>query len=224
MTTTPTTGAAPFSALHGAIDVLPLVSGSYPVTAELLSDSVDCYAGTPLIPMHGQASGSSLQLVSFSVSGQYVALQLTPDSTYEHLQGTYRVNGGCADGQAGTLEGTKVPPLTGAFSGSLASSTEELALSLEQNVADAGNGFFGVHGTATFTGVPCFTTADVLPSSTITGDTVALALKATSGDGSVMSLQGHFDPSNHLIQVTSLLVQGTTCAGELGPASLRATD
>src|SRR6266702_1058067 len=117
--TTPS-GPVPFTALAGFINE----QGDKPgvddlTTAAFQAQPSTCYLGAPVIPLQGSTQGTALGLRSFSVNGQYVTINATKDSTATHLNGTYKVDGGCASGASGTLSGTKYAPLTGTYSGSL---------------------------------------------------------------------------------------------------------
>jgi hypothetical protein len=232
--TTTTTAPVPFTSLAGFINE----QGDKPgvndlTTAALQAQPSGCYLGapvlplgSPVIPMQGATQGTALGLRSFSVNGQFLTLNATKDATATHLNGTWVVNGGCANGAAGTITGTQYAPLSGTFSGAISGSTpaKTLQLSLSQFATGTGDGVFPVTGTATMTGFACFTTGTLASTDgSVIGSSAALTFSTNDMSGPVtMALTGSFDPTAKTLTLTSVQVNGGSCSGSYGGATLTA--
>lgn len=218
----PTGGPVPFTSLAGFINETEGNStDGNPVTAVLQAVPSTCFLGTTIIPLQGTVKTDDLNLRSFSIVGQFVTLTATEDSTFTHLNGTYNVGGACADGAAGTITGVRYSPLTGTYAGSITGSNppKTLSLSLTQSSEGQGDGSFLVSGTAAFNGISCFTRGTVTgPDSHIVGEAVSLTL--TTENNAQVVLSGTIDSAARTLSLSSMQVNGGSCSGSLGAASL----
>lgn len=145
----------------------------------------------------GNAPGFQINLNMTLPSGQTLAFSLTQlGGQVENLGGTFNITGaGCA-GPAQGFASVNALSLTGAWHGTVASSggtNGQMTIALMQTGPDA-NGFFSGTGTATITGVTCFSTATVDPSSVLIGAGSKLVLDGPVGSGGQIILQGDFSP------------------------------
>lgn len=231
--TTTTTAPVPFTSLAGFINEQSDKPGVNDLTtAALQAQPSSCYLGAPVIPlgapvipMQGATQGTALGLRSFSVNGQYLTLNATKDATATHLNGTWVVNGGCANGAAGTISGTRYAPLNGTFSGAISGSppAKTLQLSLLQYDAGTGDGVFPVTGSATMTGFTCFTSGTLASTDgSVIGSSAVLTFSTNDMGGAKMVLTGSFDPTAKTLTLSSVQVNGGSCSGSYGGATLTA--
>ncbi len=222
--TTNTTAPVPFTSLGGFINE----QGDNPgvddlTTAALLAKPGDCYLGAPTIPLQGATQGDHLGLHSFSVNGQFVTISATKDATATHLTGTYTVSGGCANGAAGTISGTKYAPLTGTYAGPIngSSPAKTLQLTLSQYTTGTGDGVFLIGGSAVFNGFTCFTQG-TMPSTSgsVSGSSATLTFNTNDMSGAQVVLTGTFDPAAKTLTLSSVQVTGGSCSGPVGGATL----
>jgi hypothetical protein len=221
---TPTSGGTPFTQLAGFMDEARSASaGKNNATAALQGQTPDaCYAGANVIPLFGSVTGATVFFYSFDVNGQYLTINATKNSGSTQITGTYSVGGGCDNGAAGTLTGTRYAVLDGTYSGSVtANAAQTLQLKLTQNTTGTGDGTFFVSGSAAFQGFSCFTTGTMAGTSgSIIGNAVQLALTTNDVNGSQVILTGSIDPAADTLTIASANVQGGDCSGSLGGATL----
>lgn len=216
------TGTAPFTALSGPLNTGTATTTGVPVTASMLAQSSGCYFGEPFVPLQGTFASPTLTLFAFSVSGQYLVLQGTVDTTGTHLSAPFKITGGCADGVLGTITGTRYDALTGAFTGTVpGSSTQTLQLTLTQSATDPDNGTVPIAGSATFGGFPCFTTGTAVTGQTfVTGSTVVLLFNTNDPNGATVAFTGTMDPAASTLSFTQVQIIGGACAATLPATQL----
>jgi hypothetical protein len=226
---TSTSQPVPFSSLAGDIFAevnvtLNNASSTAMVASLQFSQPSSCFTGPTLVPFEGTYINSALNLFSFTIDGQYVTLTTTANSANNGLTGTYLVSQGCANGAAGTITGTKYSALTGTYVGPISGGPSGVALStaLTQSTNANGNGTFPVTGTATFTGVRCFTQGTLANNAgSVLGSSANLVFTTNeTGGGSQVTVTGTFDAAASTITATSISVAGGSCSGSLGTASL----
>lgn len=173
------------------------------------------------IPVTGTSENGAVHLVSSSVSGQVVAI----DATYRSgaLSGTYSVQGGCADGERGTLSGETMPDLSGTWIGTTASGVRVMVAWREQASATT-DGVYSLSGTVSLSNGPaCYSSGTMAlqagysqggepMSSFATGN--ALSVAASDGSGSepvAIALAGFAHTANtpHTITGTFTLSGGS---------------
>jgi hypothetical protein len=131
------------------------------------------------------------------VGGQVVTL--TGNFTGATFNGTYRIGGGCAAGDQGTIAGSNIDNIRNDLSGTFSNSAQKtfgMVATINQSDSASPDGSFPITGTATFD-TPCFSTGTVQPEtfpagSFILGDTVAL--EVVSGK-SVLTFLGNLSES-----------------------------
>jgi hypothetical protein len=175
------------------------------------------------IPVTGTFENGALHLVSSSVSGQV----LTVDATYRSgaLNGTYSVQGGCADGERGTVNGQPMPDLSGTWIG-IASSGARVVVAWQQQGSATTDGVFSMSGTVNLSNGPaCYPSGTMAlqagysqggepMASFVTGNALSVAASdSSSGDPVAIALAGfaHTATSPHAITGTFTL-SGGSCA------------
>lgn len=212
---TATNGTPAFSNFAGFINQ-PLNGG---LTAVFQVEPGTCYLGATTVPTSGTVTGTDVSLSSFSVNGQYIYITSTVNATNDQLTGTYQINGGCANGGTGTITGTRYAPLSGTYKGMLGSSSRTATLSLTQGALGNGSGYSPVTGSATFSGISCFTTATLgANDGTVLGSAAQLTFTAT--DGETVTLIGSINPVADSLSISSGTVSGGACSGPLGTGAL----
>jgi len=224
ITTTTTSGTQPFAGLGGSIvQSASATSGQSTLFAILQAQQPgSCFLGLTAIPLEGNLTGSSYSFVSLSDSGQYLNLTGKLGSTDDSLTGTFLINDGCANGTKGNLTGTKIAPLTGAYTGpSTIGSAGTLSLTLSQDSFSDGIGYFHLQGTSAFTGLSCFTAGTLDNSqSTISGQQVQLTITTNEATPSTVTMLGTLNAAATQLTVTSIQVITGGCAGDSGTANL----
>jgi hypothetical protein len=218
-----TSGTSPFSALAGSVTQEAASSnGNAPVYAIFQTEQADsCYVGEQVIPLQGSLGGTGLPLTSLSVDGQYLTTNLTTSNNGSQFQGSFQISGGCADGVKGTLTGTKITALTGSYAGPTSSGANTVTLASTQDSSSDGYGAFHLQGSATFTGVSCFSSAMLqYGTSTVSGQQVILNFVANDSDGSVINATGTLAVSGSPLTLSSLNILSGSCQGDLGSATL----
>ena len=221
--TSATSSVNPFTGLSGYINEQDQNPGtSDALTAALMAQAGSCYTGADSIPLDGTVANTAVTMRSFSVNGQYVSVKATSNAAANMLTGTYTVSGGCANGAAGTITGTRYAVLNGNYSGALtANSGQNVQISVQQNTDGTGAGNFFVAGTATFGGISCFTTGTMAAQNgSIIGNAVSLTFTTNDVNGSKAVLTGTIDPTAATLTLSSLAVTGGDCAGSLGGGTL----
>ena len=225
-TATATEGALPFSSLAGFLYESTTQGATEYSTGSLMPSSAGCFANAGTIPLQGASSGVGLQISSFEVNGQILNIDGQEDPTGASFSGTYSVQGGCADADAGTLAGLRYSPLSGTYAGTLAGdSGKRLQLTLTQDAGGTGIATFLVTGSASVTGFGCFTQG-TLPANgagTVSGASASLTFTTNDPGGAQLQLLGTFDPAAITLTIASLQVLGGSCPGSLGAAVLTHT-
>ena len=223
---TPTAGTSPFGSFSGFIYKEADDPGTNDVVTSAFQvvPSSGCYDAAISVPLKGTAQGLKLSERSFSVNGQFLTLNATrPDKTSGTLTGTYTVSGGCANGAAGSITGTKYAALTGTYAGSIdgASPAKTLSLKLSQFTQGTGDGIFLISGSATLSGFACFTSASLASTDgAVTGSSAILNFTANDGLKTPIQLAGTFDPAAKTLTLSSITVPTGSCSGSYGTATL----
>jgi hypothetical protein len=222
--TSPTSSPTPFTSLAGFINE----QGQNPGVDDLTTVAFQatpgsCYEDATVIPLKGSTQGANLHVESFSVNGQVLTIKAKKDVTATHLNGTYSISGGCANGATGTISGTEYANMTGTYAGSIngSSPTETLSLNLSQYVQGSGNGAFLVSGKGAFSGISCFSTAALASQNgAVVGSSVSLLFNTNDPRGAQLQLTGSIDPSANTFTLSEIQVIGGSCPGSLGTATL----
>ncbi len=129
-------------------------------------DSSNCISSSSVVPVTGSTSGGKLTLNTAQVEAQTFQIKATISSDGSTISnGTYKVTGGCAAGQSGSITGFRVDPFTGNYSGTLTAAdlagnptgaqVATMANLTQSSSADA-NGLYSVTGPVTLNSA-CFT-------------------------------------------------------------------
>jgi hypothetical protein len=174
------------------------------------------------IPVSGTISSSgNLMLSSGSVSVQSQALTLSGVwSNGDLTSGTYKITGGCASGDRGTITGFPVPGFNGTYKG-VFSSASGVQIATAITVTQTGptsDGSFGLSGSVKFSGSPCFASGPIA-TSLIVGNFVQVQI--TTGNGLVL-FQGTVDPTGKTI-TGQYSITGGSCAEDYGAGTLSLT-
>lgn len=110
-------------------------------------DGSNCLDPLTTVSLTGTLNGSTVSLTSGPVDGQVIAL--TGSITNGLLTGTYTISGGCANDDQGSLNGFKIPAISGRWRGRtiVNDQTGTLTLTLTQGNVNA-DGSFGLSGSA----------------------------------------------------------------------------
>jgi len=192
------------------------------VTATVHIDGSNCFDHLSAFTLSGKLAGSKITLASTSINGQMVTL--FGDITGTSFTGAFKIEGGCAGGDQGTVSGAKIPSITSQLTGTLTTS-ENAAFSITAQVTQGSvrsDGTYGITGTASF-GSSCFTSgtissADFPAGSFILGDSVTLNIATDNGtllflgtaDKSSGKITGDFSVTNGTCNVTGTAVFMTT--------------
>lgn len=224
--TTATAAPTPFTNLAGFINEQGQNPGVDDLTTVALQATPgSCYEDATVIPMHGSTQGANLHVQSFSVNGQILTIKAKKDATATHLTGTYSISGGCANGASGTIDGTQYANMNGTYAGSIDSSNPPvtLSLNLSQYVQGSGNGSFLVSGNGAFTGIACFSTANLQSQNgAVVGKNVSLLFDTNDPKGAQLQLSGSIDSAADTLTLSEIQVIGGSCPGSLGTATLTA--
>lgn len=225
--TTSTTGKPPAS-IGGSI-----VESGGAVTSRMHANDPACFGQLETIDWTGTLSGSDISLTSAPVEGEVATLTgtVTNDGVHETLSGTYAINGGCRDGDSGSVTGILLY-IDDALDGTFTSSSGQMFSVSSGGIAQNGitpnaDGTFGLTGTATFT-TSCLTQATIpagslASGSFIMGDTVGIEFDTSNGTitfAGTLDLSS-YDPEFDSYQIKgSYKVSGGTCE-DTGTATLR---
>jgi len=179
--TTSTAGMPPATIAGGINQSGSSVSGAVHV------EGSKCFDRLTTIGLTGTLTGSDISLTSTSVGGQVLTLTVSISGIGNAFTGTYTINGGCANGDHGTVTGREVGVIRGALSGTFTTfggETFDMEGYINPGYASS-EGSFGISGTATF-GTSCFGSgrivAGTFPSgSFMIGTSVVLAIQTDNG-------------------------------------------
>lgn len=217
---TSTHGPAPISSLAGYLSQQGSGNNEF-TTAALQAQTSGCFTDASTVPMYGGTSGTDVNLSSFAINSQTLSINVQANTAGNQFTGTYSIAGGCAGGAAGNVTGTEYAPLGGTYTGFITGSSPAvtLSLSLSQETVATGLGVFPMSGSATFTGIGCFSQGTLAAQDgNVIGDTATMDF-TTNGSGEVQ-ITGTFDPTATTLTLTSIEVSGGSCSGTLGSATL----
>jgi hypothetical protein len=141
------------------------------------------------------------------------------------FKGTYTIKGGCADGDQGTVEGTKVPQIPLTLNGTFTNSANNTFGATVQATEDSGDpdGTFGITGSATFNAT-CFSSGKLKPGTFPTGSFVlgnSVTLEIDTDRGTLM-FRGATDVATGQID-GSYAILGSSC-NDTGTAVFSTSD
>jgi hypothetical protein len=219
---TPTKSPAPISSLAGFLSEQGQGANQF-TTAALQAQTSGCFADATTIPMTGETSGSNVNLGSFSIDGQTLSINVQANAQANQFSGSYAIAGGCAAGAKGTVTGTEYAALSGTFTGSITESSPAatLSLSLSQYAQGIGSGSFPLTGSAAFSGISCFSQGTLTDENgSVIGDSVTMKFTTNDSQGAEVQMTGTFDSAASTLTLSGIQINGGSCSGTLGPATL----
>jgi hypothetical protein len=175
-------------------------------------DGSNCLDWVTDVGLTGTVSGNHVSLTSTSVAGQ--STTFSGSISGDTFAGTYKVKGGCADGDQGNVIGIRLFPITNSFAGTFTPSEGEIfdgASYVAQDKGAGSDGNLGLTGTVSFHS-SCFTLGTLksgkFPSgSFIVGTSTALEVETSNG---TVTFRGRLDPASGKI-AGDYTVSGGTC-------------
>jgi hypothetical protein len=157
-----------------------------------------CFDYLTTIGLTGTLTGSDMSLTSTSVDGQVTTFTGTIsddalNGTNSAFTGTYTINGGCANGDHGSITGIRIPFIGNTLNGTFTTSggeTFNVAGDEAQNSTPSTEGSFGITGTVTFR-TSCFSSGTITPGTFPSGSFIigtSVALEIETGNGTVTFL------------------------------------
>jgi hypothetical protein len=202
------------------------------VTGAVHVDDSTCFDPLTTIGLTGTLTGSDISLTSTPVEGQVITLTGTitenVDTGFPTFTGTYTINGGCGDGDKGTVTGILIY-LDQALDGTFTTSQQQtFAVSGGlYEIEPSLDGSSGIMGTVTFS-TPCFSSATITPGTLSSGSFIigsSVGLEFETGNGTITFLGtvnlDSYDPEFDSYSITgNYTLSGGTCDGT-GTAVLR---
>ena len=156
------------------------------ISGALHVDGSNCFDPLITLSLTGTVTADSTSLTSAAIDGQVVTFIGNFDDF--NYNGTYRINGGCAAGQQGSLTGINVWNIGNNLSGTFTNSAQKtfnVVGKIAQSTSASPAGSFGITGTSTFD-TPCFSAGTIQPGtfpsgSFILGRSVALEVETSNG-------------------------------------------
>ncbi len=192
-------------------------------TAALQAQTSGCFQDATTVPMYGQTSDMDVNLASFAIESQTLSVNVQANADGNQFSGNYSIAGGCAGGVSGTVTGTEYASLTGTFTGSITGSSPvvTLSLSLSQDAAGTGLGTFPLSGSAAFSGISCFSQGTLTAENgSVIGDSVTMDFTTNDAEGAEVQMTGSIDSAASTLTLSSIQINGGSCSGTLGSATL----
>lgn len=170
-------------------------------------------------------TNDNVNLTASAPDGGKISISGTTTTDGSSITGSYSISGGCADGDKGSVQATRIPPITGTYTGAFTSSNDGSQFQVSANLSQGtGSGKqFGevltgsteISGNAQITGSPCFTTA-----TTDEGMVLGPFFYAefTGPNGNIVVL-GSVSNDGRQIKA-AYFVDGGNCAGDQGEGIL----
>lgn len=180
-----------------------------------------CFDFTVDIPVTGTIDQSkNITMTSATTAGQVVTVNLTSNSS-NTMTGTYTIAGGCAAGDKGTLSAALVPNISGTWTGSVQSNTDnsvsQVSAQLTQAQTANSDGLYPLTGNISFPNGTCFTSGNLVNSFTSGG---VLTIFGQTNNGVFISAGIITDPTTGKNMVVAYSISGGTCDGDTGQGTL----
>jgi len=191
-------------------------------TLQVLPDESGCLPTGEPIPFTGSmTTRGAISLTSAVVASQTISIS---GSTLGSglITGTYKIAGGCAAGDSGTIEALVDPSFTGTYAGTM-QPTSGASVDVSAAIVQAGpnaDGEFSVTGTAEFSGSPCFTSGTIT-SSTVLGEYIQITMSTDKGGAVQFTALGIALPQVTEIEGAYQITAGP-CAGASGTVNVTA--
>jgi hypothetical protein len=216
------TPSAPISSMAGYLSQQGQGDNQF-TTAALQAQTSGCFTDAATIPMYGTTTGMDVNLASFAIESQTLSVNVQANTNGNQFSGNYSIAGGCAGGVSGTVTGTEYAPLSGTYAGSITGSSPAvtMSLALSQDPAGTGLGTFPLSGSATFSGISCFSQGTLAAQDgNVIGNTVTMDFTTNGAEGDEIQMTGTFDPAASTLTLSSIQISGGSCSGSLGAATL----
>ena len=156
------------------------------VSSALHVNGTSCISRMTTVSLTGSVAHGNLSLTSAAVDGQ--VMTLNGSIINAAFTGTYKIKGGCGDGDQGSVTGMSIPYIANTLSGTFTNSTKgtfSVTGYIGQNESASADGTYGMTGSATFD-TPCFKAGTLragtyLDGSFILGSSVALEFETENG-------------------------------------------
>lgn len=213
-------GKKPLGVISGSIDQSGGITSGGQFTTSVFRIAAPCYASTP-IPAQGFVKDAAVTLNSFAVEHQYLTLDGTVAAAGASINGTYVINGGCADGSGGSMSLQRYMPFTGTYM-SAGGGASSLTITVSQSDGADGSGAFPVVATAAFNNSSCFTDGTAMMSDNpyISGASFDLPLTTNERGGSTVHLTGTISVDATIVTQYAFRVIGGECDGTSGTGML----
>lgn len=192
-------------------------------TAALQAQTSGCFADATTVPMYGETSSSDINLASFAIDGQTLSINVQANASGNQFSGSYSIADGCAGGATGTVTGTEYAALTGTYTGSITGSSPPVTLwlSLSQGAEGTGLGTFPLNGSAAFNGISCFSQGTLTAENgSVIGDSVTMEFTTNDSEGATIQMTGSIDSAAKTLTLSSIEINGGSCDGTMGSATL----
>lgn len=174
----------------------------------------NCFPPETDIPFTSSAAGGATTMTSTEIDGQVVTMTM---SGGEPFFGNYRVDGGCADGQQGSIVGFPVQgSLTGTYQAHFGGQDISGNAILTESATHDTHGVFPITGTLDMNGSLC-SASGTIDSGFAAGLNVILHITTVEADGSTARVR--FDGNAIRSTTTMPMISGTytyesgACAG-----------
>ena len=175
-------------------------------------DGSRCFDQLTIMSLNGTVSAGTASLTSASLNGQVVTFN--GNFLNKTFTGTYTVNGGCDNGDKGSVTGISISLADAdGWSGKFISTTQtefKVAGNFAQSSNASSAGSLGITGTATFDS-RCFSSGTLSPGTFPSGNFILgslVSLEILTDNGTV-TFVGTVDPSSEIINGTYKVVGGT---------------
>ena len=188
------------------------------VTGVLHIASSRCFSVDRDIPVSGTLVDESLELKSLPVAHQvFHAALIGHDSS---MVGNYSFEGGCSNGEEGTLNANVVPSVSGMWNSIETKSDGAVVgvnLALAQSENANGHGVYPLSGTLAFTGSPCQVSGRVT-SGYVAGNIVVINATTEEAAGGIGSLRMEGDfAGGHAPSIVGAYTYGSgSCKDQAG--------
>jgi hypothetical protein len=170
-------------------------------------------------------TNENVNLTASAPDGGKISISGTATPDGSSITGTYSISGGCADGDKGSVQATRIPPITGTYTGAFTSSSDGSKFQVIANLSQGtGSGKqFGevltgsteISGKAQITGSPCFTTATT-DQGMVLGPFIYAEFTGPNGN---LVVQGAVSNDGRQIKAGYFVDTGN-CAGDQGQGTL----
>ncbi len=175
-----------------------------------------CFLFRDTIEISGSVdSNNKIHLVTIASQGSTVTIDATlSQDRLSMVDGTYKIDGGCADGYVGTISAARVNALDGHYNGTLSLGDTTIPVTADMTqaqLADPVSGWFLITGTLTMSGTQC--AARFSLQGEMIGNYVALYSSSATG---LEGLIGRVDLDGQQISIDDYLYSDDCTAGYVG--------